>query len=252
MKRILNDLWEHFKRMEGFVRISVEALLYLIACPYIYYTGSCGLPIKAVLSASLSGKQCMESKCYSNRCDIDWLTQLFSFSPETAVMSQSSIMDGVRLEIQFMGPGWRWDPNLGTVMAVIWYFGEGVKVRCAPRDVDVGEMRCNTRCYTGPYMGNGVILTYIADWPNSGKQAAWLRQCIGKYTHFTKLPLWQKRWYVLEHMCQYTSTHALQNMWQTYAETARMSVKQALFVIDYQIPAVWQLPWWGHQTRITS
>ena len=48
--------------------------------------------------------------------------------------------------------------------------------------------RPNTRCYTGPYMGNGVILTYIADWPNSGKQAAWLRQCIGKYTHFTKLP----------------------------------------------------------------
>ena len=110
----------------------------------------------------------------------------------------------------------------------------------------------NTRCYTGPYMGNGVILTYIADWPNSGKQAAWLRQCKGKYTHFTKLPQWQKRWYVLEHMCQYTSTHALQNMWQTYAETARMSVKQALFVIDYQIPAVWQLPWWGHQTVIIS
>ena len=34
-------------------------------------------------------------------------------------------------------------------------------------------------------------------------------------------------------------------MWQPYAETARMSVKQALFVIviDYQIPAIWQQPW---------
>ena len=149
MKRILNDLWEHFKRMERFVRISVEALLSLIACPYISYTGSCGLPIKAVLGACLSGKQCMESKCYSNGCDIDWLTQLFSFSPETAVMSQSGIMDGVKLEIQFKGPGWRWHPNLGTVMAVIWYLGEGVKVRCAPRDVDVSEMRCNCRHLDG-------------------------------------------------------------------------------------------------------
>ena len=32
---ILNDLWKHFKRLEGFVTILVEAF-----CPYISYTGS--------------------------------------------------------------------------------------------------------------------------------------------------------------------------------------------------------------------
>ena len=53
-------------------------------------------------------------------------------------------------------------------------------------------------------------------------------------------------------MCQYTSTHVLQNMWHAYAETARMSVKQSLKLIITEIPAVWQLPWWGHQTLIIS
>ena len=57
---------------------------------------------------------------------------------------------------------------------------------------------------------------------------------------------------MLKRVCQYISTHARQHIWQAYAETARVSVKQALFVIDYQIPAVWQLHWWGHQTLTIS
>ena len=29
----------------------------------------------------------------------------------------------------------------------------------------------HTRCYTGPYMGNEVMLTHLAVWLNSGKHA---------------------------------------------------------------------------------
>ena len=35
--------------------------------------------------------------------------------------------------------------------------------------IDSLSVGYKTRCYTGPYMGNEVNLTYIADWSNSDK-----------------------------------------------------------------------------------